>query len=110
MDAAVATKTIWKNQSELTEYPLSTTAEIILSVLSSAANKANSASDGLYRETERPQPAAFRYICVHEIVADQVVHDTGDRVERDVLKTDRRRVSYYAPNRIRALQIRRPST
>ena len=43
MEAVVATNTIWKNQSDITEYPFSVTAAF---ALSSPANRASSASDG----------------------------------------------------------------
>ena len=43
MDAVVATKTIWKNQSDMTEYPLSTTAA---SADSSPLRRANSSPEG----------------------------------------------------------------
>ena len=43
MDAVVATNTIWKNQSDITEYPLSTTAP---SADSSPLRRAISSPDG----------------------------------------------------------------
>ncbi len=47
IEAAVATKTIWKNQSDWLAYPLPVTAATISADASSALIKANSASDGL---------------------------------------------------------------
>jgi hypothetical protein len=46
---------------------------------------------GVIEQRERADKTAI-HIGVHQIVADQVVHDAGDRIERDVLQADRRGV------------------
>ena len=51
IEAAVATKTIWKNQSDIVEWPFATTED---TAPSSSANSAISPADGPRRNVNEP--------------------------------------------------------
>ena len=51
IDAVVATKTIWKNQSDIVELPLSITADF---APSSPASRESSSAEGPYRNCRVP--------------------------------------------------------